>query len=210
MQPRHWLLPASSTCLYSCFSSRSPRRMPGGERRVVDGRGDDSTLPGLSSLYRGGVYVCCGCVNVSPTMWYSGGVVAYGAMSSLSWKYRLRQIRCNSCAILDDDFNHTGAGIYPRMALLNHDCRPNCVAVFQGPAIVVRAIAPISPGDEITICYVDAMKPCHLRRYERLLEYSSHVPLIAIVLIVYSRGFRPLVVQSGLETKHIYHSSAGW
>lgn len=50
------------------------------------------------------------------------------------------------------------------MALLNHSCQPNCVAVFRGCAVVVRSIAPVRAGEELTICYVDAMKPCHLRR----------------------------------------------
>lgn len=83
----------------------------------------------------------------------------------------LCRIRCNSCALLSDELNSIGAGLFPRMALLNHSCRPNTVATFHGSSLVVRCIASVKVGEELTICYVDAMKPREHRRQALMSQY---------------------------------------
>ena len=36
------------------------------------------------------------------------------------------------------------------LSLLNHACRPNCVAVFEGTRLVLRAVQDVSPGEEVS------------------------------------------------------------
>ncbi|KAH8879015.1 hypothetical protein GQ53DRAFT_739381 [Thozetella sp. PMI_491] len=40
-------------------------------------------------------------------------------------------------------------------SMINHSCAPNAFVFLEGRALRVRALAPIRPGDEITICYLD-------------------------------------------------------
>jgi hypothetical protein len=43
-----------------------------------------------------------------------------------------------------------GSGLYPEAAMFNHSCAPNAVVSFgPGGKLRVRAIAPISEGDEV-------------------------------------------------------------
>ncbi len=39
--------------------------------------------------------------------------------------------------------------LYPSAALINHSCNPNCVAVFHGNKVVVRAIKDIPENTEV-------------------------------------------------------------
>ena len=39
--------------------------------------------------------------------------------------------------------------IIPSLSLLNHDCRPNCVMVFEGTKLRLRAVRDISPDEEV-------------------------------------------------------------
>uniref|UniRef100_A0A8D0BYJ2 SET and MYND domain containing 3 n=1 Tax=Salvator merianae TaxID=96440 RepID=A0A8D0BYJ2_SALMN len=55
------------------------------------------------------------------------------------------------------------------MSLLNNSCDPNCVIVFEGPQLHLRAVREIHKGEELTISYVETMTPSperqqHLRR----------------------------------------------
>ena len=42
-------------------------------------------------------------------------------------------------------------GMYPLAYLMNHRCMPNSTFVFNGDCIVVRSIADIRKGEEITV-----------------------------------------------------------
>lgn len=44
-------------------------------------------------------------------------------------------------------------GMYPLAYLMNHRCTPNSTFVFDGDCIVVRSIADIKKGEEITVCF---------------------------------------------------------
>lgn len=50
----------------------------------------------------------------------------------------LARFACNNHTICDDELRPLGVGIYPLGALVNHDCRPNCVQTFAGRNIVFR------------------------------------------------------------------------
>lgn len=39
--------------------------------------------------------------------------------------------------------------LFPSLSLLNHDCRPNCVMVFEGTKLFLRAVRDICPHEEV-------------------------------------------------------------
>jgi SET and MYND domain-containing protein len=51
--------------------------------------------------------------------------------------------------MFDDEFRSIGVGIYPTLSLINHDCSPNCIALFDGKKVTIRAISDIKKGDEV-------------------------------------------------------------
>ncbi|KAK3933780.1 hypothetical protein QBC46DRAFT_431428 [Diplogelasinospora grovesii] len=56
---------------------------------------------------------------------------------------------------IGDEGGHLGS--YPDAALLNHDCRPNVHYRIQNMTHITVAVRDISPGEELTISYVDGM-----------------------------------------------------
>ncbi|XP_058449931.1 histone-lysine N-methyltransferase SMYD3 [Malaya genurostris] len=78
----------------------------------------------------------------------------------------------NSFNILDDEMNSIGTGIYLGASVMDHSCRPNAVATFDGPTLHVRLLEDYSSGSEIDISkifisYIDLMDTPDVRR-ERL------------------------------------------
>lgn len=63
----------------------------------------------------------------------------------------------NSFNILDDDLNSIGTGIYLAASILDHSCKPNAVAIFEGPQLTIRLIEDIPElkWDKIRISYID-------------------------------------------------------
>ena len=59
-----------------------------------------------------------------------------------------------------------GTGIYRTASLLNHSCVPNCIALFNGPQIVIRSLRDIQPNDELLITYVNLTDPSVTRKEE--------------------------------------------
>ena len=56
--------------------------------------------------------------------------------------------------------------------MLNHDCEPNAVVVFEKDAIAtVAALRTIRKGDEICISYIDVEQSADERRAD-LLDYG--------------------------------------
>ncbi|XP_054273214.1 SET and MYND domain-containing protein 4 isoform X2 [Macrosteles quadrilineatus] len=49
--------------------------------------------------------------------------------------------------------NYIAVGVYPSVALLNHDCYPAIARYFRGKEIVVRAVRPLKPGDIVAENY---------------------------------------------------------
>jgi hypothetical protein len=81
------------------------------------------------------------------------------------------------CALLRNEFRvidardvATGVALYPAVARINHACAPNVRARVAdcGWALRIVALAPLAPGDELRLSYVDAEEPAaeraaHLR-----------------------------------------------
>eukprot|EP01129_Flabellula_baltica_P014030 TRINITY_DN6640_c0_g1_i1.p1 TRINITY_DN6640_c0_g1~~TRINITY_DN6640_c0_g1_i1.p1 ORF type:complete len:439 (-),score=59.87 TRINITY_DN6640_c0_g1_i1:3-1319(-) len=64
-------------------------------------------------------------------------------------------LKCNVFNIHDNEMRNIGVGLYPNACLINHSCNPNTVPCFEGEKVVLRAIRPISEGEEITVTYVE-------------------------------------------------------
>jgi len=60
------------------------------------------------------------------------------------------------------------------MSMINHSCSPNSINYVLGEAMVIRAAAPISLGDEVTISYLGKpqLQPVNLRIDELRENYS--------------------------------------
>ncbi len=56
-------------------------------------------------------------------------------------------------------------------AMINHSCKPNAHAFFEGQKLWVRALRKIAAGEEITICYLDPTLDVIARRSILKREY---------------------------------------
>uniref|UniRef100_A0A3B5LYH2 [histone H3]-lysine(4) N-trimethyltransferase n=1 Tax=Xiphophorus couchianus TaxID=32473 RepID=A0A3B5LYH2_9TELE len=57
------------------------------------------------------------------------------------------------------------------LSLLNHDCRPNCVMVFEGERLQLRAVQDIRPKDELTISYIETLSLTEERQKQLQEQY---------------------------------------
>jgi len=73
---------------------------------------------------------------------------------------------CNNFNIADQEMRYIGIGLYPLAALINHSCDPNCVAIFDGREVFIRAIEDIPEGSEISISYIETASSRDQRQSE--------------------------------------------
>ena len=100
---------------------------------------------------------------------------SYGEPSIAECTEVICKLCCNLFTITDDFQNEAGIGCYPRAALLNHSCEPNCIQRFDSQAnIVIRAVCDIRAGTELTISYIDTGMPTWHRQQELLKSYYFH------------------------------------
>ncbi|XP_042363613.1 histone-lysine N-methyltransferase SMYD3 [Plectropomus leopardus] len=69
----------------------------------------------------------------------------------------IAKVTCNCFTISDGELQEIGVGLYPSLSLLNHDCRPNCVMVFVGTKLQLRAVRDINAEEELTISYIETL-----------------------------------------------------
>lgn len=83
------------------------------------------------------------------------------------------RICMNSFNILDLDMNRIGVGIYLGPSIMDHSCKPNAVAIFEGTTIIIRTIKdlPCLDWSQIRISYIDILKTTRERREELLSSY---------------------------------------
>lgn len=83
------------------------------------------------------------------------------------------RICVNSYNILDSDMNSIGVGIYLGASIIDHSCKPNAVAVFEGTTILIRALVDIPRLDwsQIHISYIDVLNTTMTRRSELQSTY---------------------------------------
>jgi len=64
-------------------------------------------------------------------------------------------LEVNAFGISDKTLLRAGTGLYWPANLINHSCRPNCVAVFRGRRMFIVPCRAIAQGEELTISYID-------------------------------------------------------
>lgn len=66
----------------------------------------------------------------------------------------------------DPDQHHSLAALFPHIARINHDCRPNAEYRFSHPLLaqLVHAARDIFPGEELTISYLNPLQPLAARQ----------------------------------------------
>ncbi|GLI61325.1 hypothetical protein VaNZ11_003682 [Volvox africanus] len=76
---------------------------------------------------------------------------------------------CNCHTVCDEELRPLGIALYPTGALVNHSCNPNSVQTFRGRTLLLKALTPLAPGDEVTIAYIELAATRQERR-EMLAE----------------------------------------
>jgi hypothetical protein len=109
----------------------------------------------------------------------------------------LARVRINALTVVNCcDGKRSGLGMYCAAAMMNHDCDPSAGVWFDREnesLLVVRALRPLEPGEEVTIAYIERSFP-HLKRQSllsrsfqfdckcgRCIKESSHEPEMQIV-----------------------------
>ena len=64
-------------------------------------------------------------------------------------------LEVNAFGISDKTLLRAGTGLYWPTNLINHSCRPNCVAVFSGRRQYIVPCRAIAEREELTISYID-------------------------------------------------------
>lgn len=64
------------------------------------------------------------------------------------------KIRCNLFEIRDVKMKRSvGVGLFPALSLINHSCNPSTKDYTRGRYLVLRAVRPVSAGEELTLSY---------------------------------------------------------
>ncbi|EQC38788.1 hypothetical protein SDRG_03747 [Saprolegnia diclina VS20] len=92
-------------------------------------------------------------------------------------------LNCNAFTVCSPEQVPLGIGFYPLAAAYNHACVPNCVATFCGRDLYLRALRPISRGDELTIAYTELVAPTSVRRLELATSYFFHCDCVRCVVV---------------------------
>ncbi|MBN3298300.1 SMYD1 methyltransferase, partial [Amia calva] len=94
-------------------------------------------------------------------------------------------INCNGFTVSDQrGLQAVGVGLFPNLCLVNHDCWPNCTVILNNGnheavssmfhtqmRIELRAMGKISPGEELTVSYVDFLSLSADRRLQLRQQY---------------------------------------
>uniref|UniRef100_W5LZ26 [histone H3]-lysine(4) N-trimethyltransferase n=1 Tax=Lepisosteus oculatus TaxID=7918 RepID=W5LZ26_LEPOC len=94
-------------------------------------------------------------------------------------------INCNGFTVSDQrGLQAVGVGLFPNLCLVNHDCWPNCSVILNNGnhaavnslfhtqmRIELRALGKISPGEELTVSYVDFLSVGADRRRQLRQQY---------------------------------------
>lgn len=79
----------------------------------------------------------------------------------------------NGFNILDPEMNSIATGIYLAVSIVDHCCKPNAVATFEGKKLSLRLLEDIPQfsWSKVFISYIDLLSPCEERRNELKERY---------------------------------------
>lgn len=107
----------------------------------------------------------------------------------------LAKFRCNNFVVYNPELISVAEGTYPYASLLNHSCTPNCIVLFKGRTLHLRAIADIEPNKELFISYCDPIQALESRK--DILKDKYHFECVC------DKCLRNLV---GISSVHVDHS----
>ncbi|KAK7065829.1 SET and MYND domain-containing protein 3 [Halocaridina rubra] len=85
--------------------------------------------------------------------------------------YHAAQLYCNLYKVTDFQAKETaGIGVYSALSLINHSCYPSVKHYFIGRSLVMRAVRPISAGEELTISYIKPFQKAKKQERKILLQ----------------------------------------
>lgn len=76
----------------------------------------------------------------------------------------LRKFRFNNFGVVNNLQQVIASAIYPRGAILNHSCDPNCILTYRNTEVVIKTIKPVSKGDALFHSYTDICQPTGVRQ----------------------------------------------
>lgn len=76
----------------------------------------------------------------------------------------------NSFNILDTDMTSLGVGIYLGPSIVDHSCKPNAAAIFEGTQITLRALCDL-PALDWTKVSVAIIIACNYNYFSLLINY---------------------------------------
>ncbi|KAL5484700.1 hypothetical protein EMCRGX_G021240 [Ephydatia muelleri] len=121
----------------------------------------------------------------------------------------LCKLICNTFSICDGEMVAIGAGVYIQCSQLNHSCDPNCVALFAGKTLTVRAIKDIPAGDQMLISYVDLVDSC-LDRRSQLKKVYGFVCVCVRCLVEEREDKETAEVMKELEYRKSLKATRDW
>eukprot|EP00930_Biecheleria_cincta_P005642 TRINITY_DN106575_c0_g1_i1.p1 TRINITY_DN106575_c0_g1~~TRINITY_DN106575_c0_g1_i1.p1 ORF type:complete len:542 (+),score=116.05 TRINITY_DN106575_c0_g1_i1:34-1659(+) len=83
----------------------------------------------------------------------------------------LAALDVNAMTVTDEELRDVGLGLYLKGASFNHAEEPNCVQSFSGRRLVIRAVAPVAEGEELTVTYADLAELSSARRARLRSQY---------------------------------------
>jgi len=83
------------------------------------------------------------------------------------------QIKSNAFMLSDrSGLQVIGSGIYPSIALLNHNCAPNCCAIQNMNKVELRPLKDLEANEELLISYVDPISTSIERKTDLKEKYN--------------------------------------
>ena len=84
----------------------------------------------------------------------------------------LLKFRHNNFGIQNELQQVIASGMFPRGAILNHSCDPNCILTYDGSKQIIKTIEPVSEGEELFHSYTDICRPTTVRQEFLLNTYD--------------------------------------
>ncbi|KAK9882851.1 hypothetical protein WA026_023547 [Henosepilachna vigintioctopunctata] len=90
----------------------------------------------------------------------------------------------NSFNICNEEQQTLGTGIYLGASVIDHSCKPNAIAMFEGTTLHIRATKPMAylNWSEIRISYIDVLntRKDRIEELERLYYFTCQCPMCSI------------------------------
>ena len=84
----------------------------------------------------------------------------------------LLKFRHNNFGIQNELQQVIASGVFPRGAILNHSCDPNCMLTYDGPTQIITTTKPVSEGEELFHSYTDICQPTAVRQESLFNTYG--------------------------------------